>query len=183
MLPVTIYLDSLLGLGLDDKIDNYTPAQAKSLMTRLYTKIEKVNINDFNNYLLGNDKIVSTEQRTFVYGLQFKIDNKYKCVIPLRSNQEKWVNYSGLLQNYKNDFITDIDSKINLHPEKATQITEIRNNKLSRNYVMMFKLPSKDSLLRLKDKIDLVEIESLGTLDSDYPKTILQTPSIIRLII
>ena len=31
-------------------------------MTRLYTKIEKVNINDFNNYLLGNDKIVSTSK-------------------------------------------------------------------------------------------------------------------------
>ena len=46
---------------------------------------------------------------------------------------------------------------------------------------MMFKLPSKDSLLRLKDKIDLVEIESLGTLDSDYPKTILQTPSINKI--
>ena len=75
--------NSLLGLGLDDKIDNYTSQQAESLMTRLYTKIEKVKINDFNNYLLENDKIVSTEQRTFVYGLQFKIDNKYKCVIPL----------------------------------------------------------------------------------------------------
>ena len=176
--------NSLLGLELNDKMDNYTSQQAESLMTRLYAQIEKVNINDFNNYLLGNDKIVSKEQRTFVYGLQFKIDNKYKCVIPLRSDKEKWVSYSGLLQNYKNqdlDFITDVDSKINLHPEKATQITEIRNNKLARNYVMMFKLPSKDSLLRFKDKMDLVEIESLGTLDSDYPKTILQTPSINKI--
>ena len=106
--------NSLLGLGLDDKMDNYTSQRAESLMTRLYAQIAKVKTNDFNNYLLGNDTIVSTEQRTFVYGLQFKIDNKYKCVIPLRSDKEKWVSYSGLLQNYKNqdlDFITDVDSK------------------------------------------------------------------------
>ena len=51
-----------------------------------------------------------------------------------RSDKEKWVSYSGLLKNYKNqdlDFITDVDSKINLHPEKMTQITEIKNNKLA----------------------------------------------------